>query len=148
MTEHQAAHSGAPATHPAPAAGGPLDYRGRWALVTGASMGIGEAFARALAERGMNVVLCARSGDRLQALAQDLRAEHRVQTHVVDADLAQPGAPAEAWTRATAGRDIHLLVNNAGFGLKGRFDELPLERQAEMVRVNCVAPMDLAYFAL
>ncbi|HYW11920.1 MAG TPA: SDR family oxidoreductase [Longimicrobium sp.] len=150
MTEHEAASSGAPATHPhpAPSAGGPFDYRGRWALVTGASMGIGEAFARALAARGMNVVLCARSGDRLQALAQDLRAEHRVQTHVVDADLAQPGAAAEAWTRAAAGRDIHLLVNNAGFGLHGRFEALPADRQCEMIALNCTAVLELAHLAL
>lgn len=148
MTEHEAGSGEAPATHPPSAARGSFQYRGRWALVTGASMGIGEAFARALAERGMNVVLCARSGDRLQALAQDLRAAHRVQTHVVDADLAQPGAPAEAWTRAAGGRDIHLLVNNAGFGLHGRFDALPADRQREMVALNCTAVLELAHLAL
>lgn len=147
MTEHEAASNGAPATHPS-SAGGPFEYRGRWALVTGASMGIGEAFARALAERGMNVVLCARSAARLQALAQDLRADHRVQTHVVDADLAPPGAPAEAWERASGGRDIHLLVNNAGFGLHGRFEALPPERQCEMIALNCTAVLELAHLAL
>ncbi|HEY0037535.1 MAG TPA: SDR family NAD(P)-dependent oxidoreductase, partial [Longimicrobium sp.] len=66
---------------------GPFEYRGRWALVTGASMGIGEAFARALAARGMNLVLCARSADRLEALGDDLRREHGVGTQVVAADL-------------------------------------------------------------
>jgi short-subunit dehydrogenase len=111
-------------------------------------MGIGEAFARALAERGMNLVLCARSEDRLQALAQSLRAGHRVQTQVVAADLAQPGAAADAWRRASEGRDIHLLVNNAGFGLHGRFEALPADRQAEMVALNCTAVLELAHLAL
>lgn len=123
-------------------------YRGRWAFVTGASMGIGEAFARALAARGMNVVLCARSVDRLQALARSIAAEHGVQTHVVAADLARPGAPADAWARAGEGRDIHLLVNNAGFGLHGRFEALPADRQAEMVALNCTAVLALAHLAL
>lgn len=125
-----------------------FDYRGRWALVTGASMGIGEAFARALAERGMNVVLCARSADRLRALAQALATGHGVRTDVVPADLARPGAAADAWARATEGRDIHLLVNNAGFGLHGRFESLPRDRQAEMVALNCTAVLELAHLAL
>ena len=126
-----------------------FQYRGRWALVTGASMGIGEAFARALAERGMNVVLCARSVDRLQALAQAIAAEHGVRTHVVPADLARPGAAADAWARAgEEGRDIHLLVNNAGFGQHGRFEALPADRQAEMVALNCTAVLELAHLAL
>ena len=124
------------------------EYHGRWALVTGASMGIGEAFARALAARGMDVVLCARSADRLQALAREIQAEHGVRAAVVAADLAQPGAPADAWARASQGRDIHLLVNNAGFGLHGRFESLPLDRQSEMVALNCTAVLELAHLAL
>jgi uncharacterized protein len=149
VTEHQARSGGAPATHPPrPDAGGPFAYRGRWALVTGASMGIGEAFAWALAERGMHVVLCARSAEKLEAVAQAIRARHRVQAHVVAADLAQPGAPADAWARASDGRGIHLLVNNAGFGLHGRFEALPADRQGEMVALNCTAVLELAHLAL
>ncbi len=125
-----------------------FEYRGRWALVTGASMGIGEAFARALAQRGMNVVLCARSADRLQALAQAIAAEHGVQAAVVAADLSRPGAAADAWARACDGRDVHLLVNNAGYGLHGRFESLPREGQAEMVALNCTAVLELAHLAL
>lgn len=125
-----------------------LEYRGRWALVTGASMGIGEAFARALAVRGMNVVLCARSAERLAALSRAMEMEYEVRTAVVVADLARPGEPARAWAEASRGRVIDLLVNNAGFGLHGRFDELPVERQGEMVALNCTALLELAHLAL
>lgn len=123
-------------------------YRGRWALVTGASAGIGEASARALAGRGMNVALSARREDRLRALADELGAAHRVRTLVLPADLGEPGAAETLWAAAADTREIHLLVNNAGFGLKGPFAELAVERQAEMVRVNCIAPLELAHHAL
>jgi len=125
-----------------------FEYRGRWALVTGASMGIGEAFARALAGRGMNVVLCARSGDRLAELAHRMETEQRARARVVVADLSHPGEAARAWAEAGADAPIHLLVNNAGFGLHGRFEELPMHRQAEMVSLNCTAVLELAHLAL
>jgi hypothetical protein len=128
--------------------GGAWEYRGRWALVTGASSGIGEEFARALAGRGMNLVLAARREDRLLALASAIRTKNGVETAVVPTDLAKPGAAGVLWLEASDGREIHLLVNNAGFGLKGRFDDLPAERQTEMVRVNCTAPLELAHFAV
>jgi hypothetical protein len=127
---------------------GAWEFRGRWALVTGASSGIGEEFARALARRGMNVVLAARREDRLRTLADALRASWGVEAAAVPIDLAKPGAAGVLWLEASDGRTIHLLVNNAGFGLKGRFDELPAERQTEMVRVNCTAPLELAHFAI
>src|SRR3954470_6831663 len=123
-------------------------YRGRWALVTGASAGIGEAFARELAKRGMNVALAARREDRLRALADEIGTAHRVRTLVLPADLGREGAAEALWTAAADAREIHLLVNNAGFGLKGPFAELPLERQAEMVRLNCIALLELSHHAL
>lgn len=126
----------------------PFRYADRWALVTGASSGIGEAFARALAARGMHVLLAARSADRLEALARELAAAHRVQAIALPTDLAADGGAASLWARAAQGRTVDLLVNNAGFGLQGDFDQLAPERQLEMVRVNDLALVDLCLRAL
>lgn len=128
----------------------PWSYPGRWAVVTGASSGIGEAFARTLAARGMSTVLVARREERLRELAAELRSGYApgVQAEVVAADLGEPGAPERAWQAATEGRSIHLLVNNAGFGIAGRLDRLPRERQAQMVDLNCRAVLELAHLAL
>ena len=124
------------------------EYRGRWALVTGASSGIGEGFARALAERGMNLVLTARREDRLREIAEQIGREYRIHTAVIAADLSRPGAADELWSQATDRRAVRLLVNNAGFGLKGEFHVLPASRQVEMVRLNCIAPLELCHIAL
>ncbi|HWV38719.1 MAG TPA: SDR family oxidoreductase [Vulgatibacter sp.] len=121
----------------------PFEYRGRWAVVTGASSGIGEAFARALATRGMNLVLAARRTALLGALGDALEKAHGVRVAAVGVDLADPTGPERLFREATAGREIHLLVNNAGFGLDGRFEDLPLERQLELLRVNVSAVVEL-----
>jgi uncharacterized protein len=108
------------------------------ALVTGASSGIGEQFARQLAERGYELILVARRADRLEQLAGELA----VTTHVVANDLSADAAKLPGKVEAL-GIDVDLLVNNAGFGLRGRFAQLPADRQAEMVRVNCEAVVTL-----
>ena len=104
------------------------------ALVTGASSGIGEQFARQLAERGYDLILVARRKDRLEKLADELPST----AHVVECDLANE-ADKLFGKVSKLGVDVDLLVNNAGFGIRGRFLEIDPEREAEMVRVNCEA---------
>lgn len=95
----------------------------------------------------MALVLSARRGERLEALARSLRADHGVSVEVISADLAEPDAAGSLWEAARRGGEIDLLVNNAGFGAEGDFTSIPLERQKEMVQVNCVAPLELAWLA-
>ncbi|MGE0407820.1 MAG: SDR family NAD(P)-dependent oxidoreductase, partial [Amphiplicatus sp.] len=97
-----------------------MSYRGRWALVTGASSGLGAQFARALAARGANVAATARRQSRLEALVADLRRDHAVEARAVVADLADPAAP-EKVMAALADAAPDILVNNAGYGLSGHF---------------------------
>jgi short-subunit dehydrogenase len=110
------------------------------ALVTGASAGIGEEFAKQLAARGHDLILVARRKDRLEQLAERLPTT----AHVIECDLGSEAAklPDEV---AKLGVDVDLLVNNAGFGLRGHFTELDADREAEMVRVNCEAVVTLTH---
>jgi len=116
---------------------------GEWALVTGASAGIGAEFARALAREGLSCVLTARREDRLRELAAELERQHHVSTRVVAADLADPTG-AERVVDAVNDLPIAVFINNAGFGYAGRFDKQKTERLREMIEVNCVAPTVLA----
>jgi len=114
------------------------------ALVTGASSGIGEAFARRLARDGRALGLVARRADRLEALAVELRAAHGVEVHVLASDLGRPDAVRSHIAELTRRRlDVDWLVNNAGFGTFGRFDQLPLERELEQITVNVEALVEL-----
>lgn len=109
----------------------------RTALVTGASAGLGKELATLFAVDGHDLVLVARSEDKLRALAVELAERHGVRAHVIAADLGDPAAPAriEARCRELA-VEVDFLVNNAGFGSNGAFLDLPLERELEMVQVN------------
>jgi short-subunit dehydrogenase len=104
------------------------------ALITGASSGIGEQFARALAARGHDLVLVARRRDRLERLAGELPTT----SHVIACDLGSEAGTLPAKVEGL-GVQVDLLVNNAGFGRRGRFLDTPEGRDAEMVRLNCEA---------
>ncbi|MBP8806764.1 MAG: SDR family NAD(P)-dependent oxidoreductase [Kofleriaceae bacterium] len=118
------------------------DRYGPWALVTGASSGIGAEFARQLAAAGLAVALVARRRERLTALAEELHARHRVATQVVAADLARADAATEL-AAAVGQLDLGLVVCNAGTSWKGRFLEQDPAEQRRMIEVNCQAPVAL-----
>jgi len=123
------------------------DFRelyGPVALVTGASSGIGQAFAEALAAKGFDLVVVARRVDRLEALAARLAQAHKVNVNAVQIDLAAPDA-ARRMLEACAGLDVGLVVSNAGFGLKGAFADSDAGAMADMLMVNCNVPMQLAH---
>jgi short-subunit dehydrogenase len=121
-----------------------LTRYGPTALVTGASSGIGLAFARELADRGMNLVLVARRGEVLTALAAELSATHRVKVRTEAMDLAQHGAAAEMAERLTH-EPIGLVVCSAGFGTSGLFTDGTLAEEAAMVDLNCRSLMELSW---
>jgi uncharacterized protein len=111
-----------------------------WALVTGASSGIGLELAHVLAEHGHDLVLVARSEDRLVQLGEELARSDGIKYKVVAADLARPHAAQEVVARfSSLAAPVDVLVNNAGFGLYGPFAKGPLDAQLDMVQVNVVA---------
>lgn len=120
------------------------DFEGKTVLVTGASMGIGEVFARELARRGAKLVLVARNAERLARLSEELGG-----AEVVACDLARPGAANEV-ARALADRAVvvDVLVNNAGFAAYGAFVEVDGRTQAEQVALNCGAVVELTHALL
>ena len=117
-----------------------------YALVTGASRGLGRFFARALAKRQHNLVIVARAQDKLESLADELRSSVGVMVEPVAFDLAQPGAGLRLAQELQA-RELHinLLVNNAGFSERGDFIKLSLERQLEMIYLQNTAVVELTY---
>jgi len=120
------------------------EWRDKWALITGASAGIGVALATELAAGGTHVVLTARRRERLDELAGTLQSQHKVQTRVFAADLAQADAPQKIYSYTKEqGLVIDLLINNAGFGQYGEFTKVETQRLLDMVQVNCTAVVHL-----
>jgi short-subunit dehydrogenase len=117
---------------------------GDWALVTGASSGIGLALARQIAADGTKVVLSARREERLIALAAEIERDFEVETRVVVADLSESDG-AQKLLAAVSDLEIGLLVNNAGLGYAGRFDLVDGARLRALLRVNCEAPLMLTH---
>lgn len=117
---------------------------GPWALITGASAGLGTEFARQLASQGLNLVLVARRGNRLQALAQDLQQTYGIDTRVVPLDLAQASFLPQL-TQATEGLDIGLLINNAGSAVHNHFLANDLNTELQISNLNTRAPLILAH---
>ena len=116
------------------------------ALITGASDGLGVEFAQLFAERGHDLALVARRRDKLEAVADRIAARGRPRPIVIALDLAAPGAADElAQALAAAGASVEYLVNNAGYGLNGPFDTLPLDDQLAMIDLNVRALTALAY---
>jgi len=117
------------------------------ALITGASSGIGAAFAAALAQRKYDLILVARRGDRLQDLSRSLAQSHGVEVEALAADLTRDQDLARVEQRIAAS-NLELLVNNAGFGSRGKFFETDLEGQDQMHRLHVLATVRLTHAAL
>ncbi len=130
----------------APASTGTNSRSRKLALVTGASSGLGAAFARAYAARGFDVALVARRVERLEALADELQRAHAVGAFPIPLDLAQPEAPQSVMAAvAERGRCVDVLVNNAGFGIAQSFAAVPWARQRDFLMTMVVTPCALAH---
>src|SRR5215469_9176900 len=121
-----------------------MDFQGRWALVTGASAGIGVALARELASHRAKLILTARRKDRLDALAAELGAKG-AEVRTLAADLNDPSAPQQIFDATEgAGVPVDILIDNAGLGQFGAFHTSPVEQEISQVRVNCEAVVHIA----
>lgn len=128
----------------AQSAGAFREKYGPWALIAGASKGLGAAFASQLASRGLNLALVARSADALQELAGQLSAQYGIATRTLALDLSQESAPASI-AEQVADLEIGLLLYNAAYAPVGAFFDISLEDHLREIGTNCRAPLSLAY---
>ncbi len=123
--------------------------KNKWALITGASSGIGAVFAQELAARGCHVILTARSESKLKELARQLSRTHGIQTEVIVSDLSQSGASSELYRTCTErGRKVDLLINNAGFATHGTFEDQSIEKNHEQIMLNVTSLVELTHLFL
>lgn len=115
-----------------------------WCLITGASAGIGEQFARRLAKENMNLVLVARRIERLINLKTELETKYNIQVLPIQLDLAGEDFLDELIEKI-GDKHVSILINNAGFGLRGEFVNSSIGRQTDMIKVNCIAPLKLTH---
>jgi len=121
-----------------------LHNYGPWAVVTGASSGIGAEFCRQLAAMGLNIVMVSRRRERMETLAQEITKRHPIHIIIIPADLAQEDF-LSFLEPEIEGLEIGLLVNNAGFGIGGGFLDHDINRELEQLNVNCRAPLLLTH---
>ena len=117
---------------------------GEWALITGASSGIGEAFARFCARAGLNVILIARREERLTNLANELEKEAHIKALPVSLDLTEDSFLTTLIDKI-GDRQVGFLVNNAGFGSTGYYPDTDVEKEAKMIKLHCLAPTILTH---
>lgn len=121
-------------------------YNNRWALVTGASTGIGAEFASQLAARGMHLILAARRFEKMNSLAEELNTRHGTRCHIVTIDLAEPDAAKRLIEEvARLGVEVELLVNNAGVGMIGEIETTSPDDVRRMLNLNILTLADLTY---
>ncbi|MCC7441704.1 MAG: SDR family oxidoreductase [Bdellovibrionales bacterium] len=119
---------------------------GMWAVVTGASSGIGEEYARQLAEMGASILVVARREERLRKLCEELKSKHGVETDFLPLDLTQDDSAERLFAHASrGGRKVQILVNNAGTGAYGPFTERPLTKHRDTVKLNLSSLTDTSY---
>jgi hypothetical protein len=122
------------------------DLKGRTALVTGASSGLGVSFARELAAAGADLVITARRGAQLDSLAKELREKHGIRVDTIVLDLSEPGSPERLFAKTEGeGRAIDVLINNAGGGIHRDFVDIPWEQTARQIQLNVVSLTELTH---
>ena len=120
---------------------------GEWALITGASSGIGEEFARRLAKEKINLILLARRKDRLARLAAELSNAYRIETVIAEVDLSKDNF-LDVLIEVVGKREVGILINNAGFGYNREFINVDSDHETKMIKVNCIAPTILTHHFL
>ncbi len=126
-----------------------LEIKNKWTLITGASSGIGEAFAHEFAARGSHLILVARSKAKLIALAEKLQQKHGIQAQVIASDLSQHDSAAEVYQQCIQrGLHVDCLINNAGFATHGHFEQVSGPRQNDEVMLNVAAVVSLTHLFL